>query len=174
MNKVNKYQTRNPIGSFTPSLILYGEDVMNFCRRTKYNIQNLSHLFNMCVDIYRHTVNTVKSTIYTNFISHHMLLVISETLGFSIINISFVCLSIPNFIDKVKATQSLLIAGRIKPQLSASKPYLVSTTSRNKLFKSIIQSMLDYGFVEYSWHDSLLKEIDKWIIYYILEGGFIK
>ena len=104
MNKVNKYKTRNPIGSFTPSLILYGEDVMDFCRRTKYNIQNLSHLFNMCVDIYGHTVNTLKSTIYTNFISHHMRLAISDTLGFSIINISFVCLSIPNFIDKVKAT----------------------------------------------------------------------
>lgn len=89
MNKRNKDLNRDPIGTFTPSLILYGDDVMDFYRRTKYNIQNFPNFFNRCIEIYGHMVNTLKSTSDTSFISHHMLFTISGTLGFSIITLAY-------------------------------------------------------------------------------------
>jgi mannosylglycoprotein endo-beta-mannosidase len=81
---------------------------------------------------------------------------------------------VPIFKGKPKASHFQYIADKVKLKLSAWKASLLSIAGRVQLIKSVIQSMLTYNISLYSWHVSLLKDLEKCIRNFIWSGDLDK
>jgi hypothetical protein len=52
---------------------------------------------------------------------------------------------------------------KIKIKLASWKVFLLSYVGRCQLIKSVVQSMLIYSISIYSWPESLIKELEKYL-----------
>jgi hypothetical protein len=95
---------------------------------------------------------------------------ISQFIGFNIGAFPFMYLGIPIFKGKPKVVHLQPIADKIKAKLASWKASLLSIAGRVQLVKSVIQGMMIHSISIYSWHVSLLKDLERWIKYFIWSG----
>lgn len=95
-------------------------------------------------------------------------------LGFEIGTLPFNYLGVPIFRGRPKSIHLQPVADKIKTKLAAWKASLLSIAGRVQLVKSVILNMLTHSMAIYTWHVSLLKNIEKWIKNFIWSGDTTK
>lgn len=152
------------------SHILYPNDIMIFCKGKSSNMEAFLQLFQRYACISRHIVSPKILTLFASSITKHRLRSIFGFLGFTISSLSFSYLGVPIFKGKPKIFHLQWIANKVITKLSTWKASLLSIAKRIQLVKSVIQCMLIYSFIVYSWTVSLIKGIEKWIRNFIWIG----
>jgi hypothetical protein len=95
-------------------------------------------------------------------------------LGFTQGSLPFTYLGAPIFKGKPKKIYFQSIADKIKLKLASWKTSLLSIASRVQLVKSVVQSMLLHTMNIYSWPVSLLRDIERWMKFFIWSGDINK
>ena len=150
-------------GVYLPTHILYVDDVMIFCTRTKRNIRVLLNIFQRYSEVSEQIINNAKSCLYTGAMNSSRAQMISDMLGFTVGTVPFLYLGCPIFQGKPKVAHFQMISDKIKTKLSSWKGFLLSIMGRVQLVKSIIHEMLVYSFHIYLWPRRLLRLLDTWI-----------
>jgi hypothetical protein len=157
-----------------PSHCFYADDLMIYCKGNLPGLIALKDLFTVYALESGQIINASKSTIYSGSISPRRLELIVQVLNFNIGSLPFNYLGVPIFKGKPKAIHLQPIADRVKLKLAAWKASLLSIAGRTQLVRSVIQSMLTYSITIYSWHVSLLKDIEKCVRNFIWSGEIDK
>jgi len=146
-----------------PSHCLYADDIMIYCRGNIDSLIALHHLFTRYANSAGQIISAIKSTIFVGGISQGRLHNIVDLLGFQMGSLPFTYIGVPIFKGRPKSIYLQPITDKIKAKLSAWKASLLFIAGRVQLVKSVIFSMLTHSMSIYSWHVSLLKDIEKWI-----------
>jgi hypothetical protein len=153
-----------------PSHTFYADDLLIFCKGKLSGLNDIKSLFEAYAAESSQMINTSKSTIYSGSITPRRLSIIVQLLNFNIGTFPFNYLGVPMFKGKPKVCHLQPIADRIKLKLSAWKASLLFIAGRVQLVKFVIQSMMIYSISLYSWHVSLIKEVEKNIRNFIWSG----
>jgi hypothetical protein len=79
-------------------------------------------------------------------------------------------LGVPIFKGKPKAIYFQPLVDKIKIKLASWKASLLSYPGRCKVIKSVVQSMMIYSISIYSWHVSLIKELERYLRKFLWSG----
>lgn len=139
-----------PKGYKTHSHVLYVDDIMVFCKRTKRGLRNLMQLFSEYAEVSGQHSSLRKCRFFVGSIAARRLAEIKEVLGFQQGHIPFKYLGVPIFKGKPKVAYLQSIENRIKAKLAAWKGSLLSIMGRLQLINSVINSMLLYSFKVYA------------------------
>ncbi|KAF1881574.1 hypothetical protein Lal_00021429 [Lupinus albus] len=142
------------------SHVLYVGDVLILCKGIKRNLEHLNSLLSEYVQASGQHINLNKSKFYTCNASHRKVANLCSILSFN----GFL------FKGKHKRVHLQPIADRIFQKLANWKESSLSITGKVELVKSIINSMLVYSFLIYSWPSQLIKNIDGCIRNFIWAG----
>jgi len=153
-----------------PSHCFYADHLMVFCKGKFSSIQALKEFFTRYALCSSQVMNLNKSSIFVGRVSDARLNQMVQLLGFSVGSIPFNYLGAPIFKEKPKKIHFQPIADKVKLKLANWKATLLSMTGRVHLVKSVVQSMLIHTMSIYSWHVSLLREIERWIKNFIWSG----
>jgi hypothetical protein len=115
-------------------------------------------------------MNLNKTSIFVGGVSDARLNQMVQLLGFSVGSIPFNYLGPHIFKGKPKKIHFQPIADKVKLKLANWKETLLSMAGRVQLVKSVDQSMLIDTMSIYSWHVSLLREIERWIKHFMWSG----
>jgi len=159
--------TRN---TAVPSHSLYVDDLMIYCNGRSSGLQALKELFDKYALNSGQVINTTKSTLFSDSIPTARMAQIFNLLNFKIGSIPFNYLGVPIFNGKPKVCHLQSIIDKIKLKLSNWKASLLSMAGRVQLVRSVVQSMLSYNISIYSWHVSLLKDLEKSIRNFVWSG----
>ena len=144
-----------------PTNILYVDDVMIICTRSKCNICVLLNILHRYSEVSEQIINNAKIRFNTGAMTATRIQMISAMLGFTVGTVPFLYLGCPIFQGKPKVVHFQMITNRIKTKLSTWKGSLLSIMGRVQLVKSIIHEMLVYSFHIYMWSRRLLRLLDN-------------
>lgn len=133
-----------------PSHTFYADDLMIYCNGKSSGLQALKELFDRYALNSGQVINTSKSTLFSDSISHSRMERIVNLLNFKIGSIPFNYLGVPIFKGKPKVCHLQPIADKIRLKLSNWKANLLSMAGRVQLVRSVVQSMLTYSISIYS------------------------
>ncbi|XP_019423314.1 PREDICTED: uncharacterized protein LOC109332721 [Lupinus angustifolius] len=159
-----------PSSLYTPSHVLYVDDILIFCKGIKRNLMALKKLIIDYANASGQHISLTKCRFYSTSTSPRKIMDLSSTLGFSHGRLPFNYLGVPLFQGKPRKIHLQAIADRIILKLATWKGSLLSIMGRVELVKSIILSMLTYNFHIYSWPPSLIQNLDKCIRNFIWSG----
>jgi len=144
-----------------PSHCFYADDLMVFCKGKFSSLQALKQLFTRYALYSGQVKNLNKSSIFAGGVFDARLNQMVHLLGFSVGSLPFTYLGAPIFKWKPKKIYFQPLVDRVKLKLANWKAYLLSMAGRVQLVKSVVQSMLTHSISIYSWHVSLLREINQ-------------
>lgn len=110
-----------PHGCSTPTPVLYADDIMLLCKRTKNNLRTLMTFFKEYGDISGQLLSLEKCKFYAGSMSVRRRNEITNILGFSAGALPFIYLGVALFKGKPKEVYLQPIADRIKSKLSSCK-----------------------------------------------------
>jgi len=152
----------------------YVDDLMVYCKGKIAGLEALKNLSIRYANCSSQIINTSKSSFFASGISQHRLQSIVNLLGFTQGSLPFTYLGAPIFKGKPKKIYFQSIADKVKLKLASWKTSLLSIAGRVRLVKSVVQSMLLHTMNIYSWPVSLLKDIERWMKFFIWSGDINK
>lgn len=145
-----------------PSHVLYADDIFVFCRANKSTLTNLMKLLSASGQWW------ISLRVFT-----FLLMILLPLIGVKCILgcnrgfIPFNYLWVPTFVGAPKSHFLQPLANKVRLKLTSWKGKTLSMMDRIQLVNSVITGFLSYSFQVYKWPANLLKEVDKWLKFYM-------
>ncbi|KAK9282955.1 hypothetical protein L1049_011180 [Liquidambar formosana] len=161
----------SPRGYMAPTHILFADDILIFCKRTRHNFSNLLQFLEMYKEASGQQISEEKSAIFFSQGCSCRKDAILSSMGFKEGKLPFTYLGVPLFKGWPRRIYLQHIADCVKAKLTVWKESLLSMAGQVQLVTSVIHSMLLHSFSIYLWPSSLIRQLQTWIRNFIWSGN---